>query len=58
MDIFEHLCAVKFERLQVLDISYTCAGDNCLQILGMYCKDLRYKMLITNLLSFIIPDQG
>jgi hypothetical protein len=43
VDIFVHLCAMKFERLQVLDISKTDAGDNCLQILGMYCKDLRYK---------------
>ena len=43
IDMCVHLCAMKFERLQVLDISRTDAGDNCLQILGMYCKDLRYK---------------
>jgi hypothetical protein len=42
IDMCVHLCAIKFERLQVLDISKTDAGDNCLQILGMYCKDLRY----------------
>jgi hypothetical protein len=34
---------MKFERLQELNISETDAGDYCLQILGMYCKDLRYK---------------
>ena len=48
VDMFVHLCAMKFERLQVLDISETDAGDYCLQILGMYCKNLRYKMLITD----------
>ena len=47
IDMCVHLCAMKFERLQVLNISQTDAEDNCLQILGMYCKDLRYKMLIT-----------
>jgi hypothetical protein len=38
-----HICAMKFESLQVLNISRTDAGDNCLQILGMYCTNLRYK---------------
>ncbi len=42
IDMCVHLCAMKFERLQALNISRTDAGDNCLQILGMYCKDLRY----------------
>ena len=52
-----HLCAMKFERLQVLDISRTDAGDNCLQILGMYCKNLRYKNVDNRFLSFINSDQ-
>ncbi len=43
IDICVHLCAIKFERLQVLNISHTDAGDICLKILGEYCKDLRYK---------------
>ena len=57
VDIFVHLCAMKFERLQVLDISRTDAGDNCLQILGMYCKNLRYKNVDNRFLSFINSDQ-
>ena len=43
IDMCVHLCAMKFERLQVLNISRTDAGDICLKILGKYCKDLRYK---------------
>ncbi len=43
VDVLVHLCALKFEKLQVLNISDTNAGDSCLQILGMYCKDLRYS---------------
>ena len=43
VDVMVHLCALKFEKLQVLNISDTNAGDSCLQILGMYCKDLRYS---------------
>nr|CAH0106758.1 unnamed protein product [Daphnia galeata] len=31
----------KFTELQVLDISYSRAGDTCLGILGSYCKELR-----------------
>ena len=46
IDMCVHLCAMKFESLQVLNISRTDAGDNCLQILGMYCKDLRYKNVV------------
>jgi hypothetical protein len=45
MDMCVHLCAMKFESLQVLNISKTDAGDNCLQILGMYCTNLRYKIV-------------
>jgi hypothetical protein len=41
IDMCVHLCAMKFERLHVLNISETDAGDNCLQILGMHCKELR-----------------
>lgn len=36
----------KFEKLQVLNLSSTGAGDRCLQILGIYCKDLRFGILI------------
>ena len=43
IDMCVHLCAMKFESLQVLNISRTDARDNCLQILGMYCTNLRYK---------------
>lgn len=46
VDICLHLCAVKFEKLQKLDISDSDAGDSCLQMLGMYCKDLRYKCIL------------
>jgi hypothetical protein len=53
VDIFVHLCAMKFERLQVLNISETDAGDNCLQILGMNCKDLRYKNVVDKFFSLI-----
>jgi hypothetical protein len=49
---------MKFERLRVLNISETDAGDNCLQILGMYCKDLRYKNVDNSFSSFINSDQG
>ncbi|EFX87159.1 hypothetical protein DAPPUDRAFT_307167 [Daphnia pulex] len=31
----------KFSNLQVVDISYSKKGDSCLQLLGLYCKDLR-----------------
>lgn len=42
IEICVHLCALKFEKLQKLDISETDAEDSCLQVLGMHCKDLRY----------------
>ncbi len=31
-----------FQNLQVLDISFTNADDNCFAILGVYCKSLKY----------------
>lgn len=45
-----HLCALKFEKLQELNISHTYSFDNCFDLLGKYCKNLRYiKRLIKDL---------
>ena len=48
------MCALKFERLQVLKISKTDARDNCLKMLGMYCKDLKYKSVDNCFFSFVL----
>jgi hypothetical protein len=53
LDSFVYICALKFERLQVLNISKTDARDNCLKILGMYCKDLRYKNVDNCFFGFV-----
>ncbi len=57
VDMCARLLAMKLESLQVLNISTTDAGDNCLQILGMNCKDLRYKNVDNCFSSFINSDQ-
>lgn len=40
-DTIVHLCTLKFEKLQKLDISETAVGDLSLQIIGSNCQNLR-----------------
>ena len=43
-DDFMAFAIPKFVNLQVLNISNTSAGDITLQLLGKYCKNLKYNM--------------